>query len=88
MNLLNWLDKGENGEDLFLAFCLLVTFAMISVITNMWVSFGNRPAYAMTISEKWLFIPFTTIVLIALIALFFFEIRLTKRNLLRKMFKE
>lgn len=80
-----WLNKKENSEDLLLAFLLLVTFAVTSIITNIWISFGNRPAYTMTLYEQWSFIPLTVVVYILLIAIFFFEIRLTKRNLLRKL---
>lgn len=78
----------ENAHDFMLAFCLFITFIIISFLTNFTYNFLNRPTYEMTLNEKVIMFPLIIIAYFGTIGLIYFEIKLMRGKLLRKYFFE
>jgi hypothetical protein len=77
----------ELDRDLILAFLLFFTYLSISFLSNFTYNFLNRPAYALTTSEKIFAVILMPIAYFGLIGLIYLEIKLTRKKFFDKIMR-
>ena len=89
MGLNNWLKQKRNGEDLGIAFFILLDMIGINILISFFTSYLNHPARYFSTFEKFVIIPLGAIIVpILLIILIIFQIKITRKGVIGKIFKK